>query len=265
MDSFRVLARRERMIAMVDEAMPPPLDQQLPNSITVSDASELGLIGGVRRTRETTQLSPKSEKLFSRELRFDQNGFILRDIQFNTGYPEVITSWGWLSGSRINMQSPMNFFDEDRPMGSRNVTTSGFSPTISTTRPRYGNRFEVGYDTSGRIHWRKCFTNSGSLVSIENFKYDRDWREIKSTDSSGGFLSAVRERFDRNHNLIEAQTLFDTGRIVSSTRFEYQFDAQGNWIVKKVFRGTAKSPSKPTETYYREIEYFDATLLKNWN
>ena len=47
-DSFRVLDRRERTIAVVDEAMPPPLAQERPKRLPFSDAAELGLFGTVR-------------------------------------------------------------------------------------------------------------------------------------------------------------------------------------------------------------------------
>lgn len=265
-DSFRLLDRKERTIAVVDEAMPPPLDQERPNPLPTSDAVELGLLGFVNRTRETVQLKTKSERLFSRELRFNQNGFILRDISFSDGYPAVITSWGWLGGSRINMQSPVNYFDEDRPMGRPSGMTSGFSPTGSSFGPRFGNRFVTAYDANGRMLSRKCYTNSEALISVENFRYEGEWRVIRTTDSSGGFLSAVRERFDSRHNLLETQTLLDSGRLAYSMRFEYQFDERGNWIVKKVYRApTTKSSklTKPEEKYYREIEYAEASRFSD--
>lgn len=265
-DSFRLLDRKERMIAVVDEAMPPPLDQERPNPLPTSDAVEIGLLGFVNRTRETVQLNTKSERLFSRELRFDQNGFILRDISFSDGYPAVITSWGWLGGARINIQSPVNYFDEDRPIGRPSGMTSGFSPTGSSFVPQFGNRFVTTYDASGRALSRKCYTNSEALISVENFRYEGEWRVIRTTDSSGGFLSAVRERFDSRHNLLETQTLLDSGRLAYSMRFEYQFDERGNWIVKRAYRGpTTKSSklTKPEETYYREIEYAEASRFSD--
>ncbi|MEQ1605355.1 MAG: hypothetical protein ABL999_10860 [Pyrinomonadaceae bacterium] len=265
-DSFRLLDRKERTIAVVDEAMPPPLDQERPNPLPTSDVVELGLLGFVNRTRETVQLTTKSERLFSRELRFNQDGFILRDISFSDGYPSVITSWGWLGGARINMQSPVNYFDEDRPMGRPSGMTSGFSPMGSSFGPRFGNRFVTTYDTNGRMLSRKCYTNSEALISVENFRYEGKWRVIKTTDSSGGFLSAIRERFDSRHNLLETQTLLDSGRVAYSLRFEYQFDERGNWIVKKAYRvQTTKSCrlTKPEETYYREIEYAEASRFSD--
>ena len=264
LDSIRLLSGPERTLAMIEEFSPPALSQEKPTTSPISDAVEQGLQGAVRRVSDTFQSDPKSEVRAYQETQFDLDGFTFVNILFNNGFPDVITSWGWEKGKRINLQSAVNFPPGDGPGGGRSVMVSGAltAPGYVTTAPgrRYGNLIESKWDERGRPLERKLYASSGQLVSIESYNYQGSRCEIKTVDDTGGFIGRVRYLLDLHNNILESETMLDNGTAISTVHFEYQFDNKGNWIVKKAFRKSTiggRTVLKPIGIYYRNISYYE--------
>ncbi len=262
MDSFRILTKAERTIAMIDENTPPMMAQERPAKIPPSDTAELGIIGAVRRIVDTSRAGSRNELIAIQEINFDVSGFKTREIGFNDGFPDVITSWGWIEGKRVNIQAAVNYPSAEGPTTGRKVDISGFISMSNGLIPQYGNRFETEFDAMNRPSTRRRISNNGILINVERFSYSANLREIRTVDNSGGFLNGVRERLDSNNNVTEADILTSTGKIYESKRFEYEFDEKGNWIVKKVFRKTSlkrRSGIKPDTIIYRTIQYYESS------
>ena len=259
---FRRLTKIERIIAMIDENTPPPLAQKPPSNPPPSDALELGINGAVRQIRDTLREAKSGEITVIQQIDFDKNGFKTSEVGFNEGYPDVITNWGWRRDDRINIQSAVNYPDRDGPKSGRRVDVSGFQTFSKTVVPEYGNRFETKFDTTNRPAERRRYTNTGALVSVEQYRYSKGVQEIKTVDDTGGFLNSTRQRLDARNNLIETQTLDAGGRIFESMRFEYEFDSHGNWIEKRILKThMGRVKTKSGELVHRDIIYYQLTDL----
>lgn len=268
LNSFRLLTKDERTRAMIEQFAPPALDQGRSATKPDSrDVSELGLRGMVSRIRESYKPNSKSENLKVREIHFNEDGFKTREISFNEGYPDVITSWGWIDGKRVNLQSAVNYPDREGPHGSRTIVVSGYQPfsfsrlngqDIAALARQFGNRIETELDQKNRPVTKRRYSNNGSLVYVEHFLYTDKRREIKITDSVGGFISRTRELLDAQLNVVEIQTVTSDGSIIDSTQFEYEFDANQNWVVKKAYTNHGKRIGrKAMGISFRDIVYHD--------
>lgn len=269
LDSFRLLNKDERNLAMIAEFTPPPLSQEKPDRLPTADSVEQGILGPVRRIRDTFQPAGKTPSEVVQEIHFDQDGFTSSEIVFNKGFPDIITTWGWAKGKRVNLQSAVNYPQMEGPVGGRTAVISGSYSMPGLTVPggesEYGNLIETKRDDKGRITERRRYTSIGTLVYIERFTYEGDRCTIKTVDEGGGFIGQVRNRLDPNNNLLETETLADNGSPVSYSRYEYQFDNKGNWIVKKAFsraRSGRRNTSTLIGTYYRNISYYETTDLR---
>jgi len=264
LDSLRLLTPLERTVAMIEEFAPPPLSQARPKEVSALDTTELGLVGAVRMVRDTTPPIGKVESQIVQEIQFSKEGFRTREIVFNQGYPDVITSWGWDDGKRVNIQSAVNYPPCEGPLGGRSTVVTGSLAvpgygTFVNRGPKYGNRIDTELDPLGRPLTRRRLSNTGSLVLVEHYKYFQGGREVRTVDSDGGFMGAVRERVDANNNVVETQTLTNNGKAFETTRFEYELDPKGNWIVRKAFRKdpVGRAPVKPISIVNRTVRYYD--------
>ncbi len=269
-NSFRLLSKNERIFALISEFAPPPLVQERPTRLPISDAVEMGLQGQVRRIRELKYSKDQKTEEFVRETYFDKDGFTLSDIDFREGYPDVITTWGWVNGQRVNIQSAVNFPTKEIPKSRRDTIISGsfVLPFVGTiARPEqlpvseYGNRFAIQIDDQNRVKERRHLTNFGSTVVVEKITYSQDARSIKSTDDAGGFIGWTREKVDARKNVVEFQLLSSDGSVVETTGFQYKFDVAGNWTEKtatKMLKIGRRPVKRPGETIFRNIQYFES-------
>ena len=267
LDSFRPLTKTERAAAIIDEFAPPTLAQERPRVLPTAETTELGLIGPVRRIRDSfvasEKFGPVSERHIEGETHFDREGFVLMEISFRSDFPDLITTWGWKNGKRTNLQSPVTYPPGDGPPFGRTTVVSGSFSIPGTTYvakgAEFGNLIDVKRDASGRAVEKRRYASSGSLVYVEHYTYSGDRVEVRTTDDSGGFMGRVRNRLDDYNNVLETETLMDNGGRVSTTVFKYEFDERGNWIVKRAYKPTGagrRAALKPVGAYYRSISYY---------
>lgn len=135
----------------------------------------------------------------------------------------------------------------------------GRDPTGKIVDRRYTTRFEVTYDNEWRVSERRHLTSNGDVSLVEKYRYTAAGRDIETEDDRGGFISRRLEILDSNGAITEEFQLDNNGGRVGRKVLKYQFDAKGNWIVKKEFTqqiGRARA-QKHTATYYRSIKYYD--------
>lgn len=265
-NSFRLLTETERTIAMLEQYSPSLLPQERPDRIPPPDKLELGLQGNVKRIQDTFQKTAALPKRFSQQIDFDVDGFIVRETSFLDGFPDVITAWGWVDGKRANTQSGVTYPDREGPQLSRQIVLSGGPLSLPNLLPskrvsrQFGNRIDTKFDDRDIVIEKRRYAGSAQLVFIETHKRVGNVREIKVTDSVGGFISWVREKLDERGNILESETLIENGSAYKSEVFEYEFDSNKNWIVKKVFgKATGKAIKKPFGIYHRTITYHEAS------
>ena len=260
LDKFRLLTKAERIVALIEDSNAIPMPQETADERAGPETVWYDLKGPVQRFREEFQSKPGAGSEVTQEVWFDQNGFITSEITFGNGYPELITTWGWVEGQRVNSQTTIPFLRSEMPPPTHRLTVGGGADEI------YGVRFESAYDIKGRITEQKCFSNTGTLVFRKRFVYTERSMEIIETDDRGGFLGRSREIRDDAGIVVEHQILSDIGLVIESKKFEYRSDDRGNWIEKWVVRPVRVGRRTVTERsggYKRDIRYYDEDKMQD--
>lgn len=267
LDTFRRLDGDEYNAAMIREAEPAALPQDVPTGVRPTDAIEMALKGDVKHVSESVEdgmskrLVPISEQSLSRL------GYLTRKVTYNEGFPESIANYGWVDGVRAINLAPITHLGEGKIVTRGTVVgwaaPEGFNvitrtPTGQLVDLRFTAKFESKYDDQWLLTERREISNSGSVNSVEKISYMRTGRDIKTEDNSGGFISRRFEVLDKGGNIVEIRTLDDRGNVSGTTRFLYEFDSKGNWTVRRSAGMRRPGVKGPTSvTVFRKIEYYD--------
>jgi hypothetical protein len=270
LDTFRHLPKQEFAAAMIKEGMPAELPQTTPSGILPTDALEMGLKGRVKTIIEDMESGTPKKRERNAEFYFSKNGFMTRHITYANGLADVINNYGWVDGRRSVNVGPIKYFGEPFSFGTASMTVGlgaregynylGRDLDGRIVDQRYTSRFEEKYDDSWRLTERKNVSSHGDLNFVERHTYNGLTRTVRVEDNSGGFISSKKEILDTAGNVIEENTLDDSGKANSTKGFKYQFDASGNWIVKAATVQSRVSGPKTVRhlaTYYRTITYHD--------
>jgi hypothetical protein len=209
------------------------------------------------------QETPSAGREMRREKDYDAAGNLTRDVTYSdAGYPQEITLWGWFEGKRVSSSNPIFYETENGPMGNRGRSL-GVSTGMMGQQDKdalYGAHHEFKYDEQNRITEWRSFSADGSLRFTYKFTHTPAGRETYLTDNAGGFLSRSFDAFDKQGNITEHRLLDMSGRPVSITRFNYEFDSLGNWTVKRSLGGgTTPKPrgQKAGPVIFRTIAYYE--------
>jgi len=125
-----------------------------------------------------------------------------------------------------------------------------------------GRKVYLKYDKNGH-QISEIWYNQEGLENKNEFSYNDDYTEsiesqyhLKGTEIS----SKTKRKYDQYGNLLFEQTTYYDGSIGSIEESEYQYDKEGNWIVKKRFYSEADhgiiGKKKLTSVEIRDIEYY---------
>ncbi|MFC7347167.1 hypothetical protein ACFQO9_10605 [Chryseobacterium zhengzhouense] len=125
-----------------------------------------------------------------------------------------------------------------------------------------GRKVYFKYDKKGKVI-SEIWYNKNGLENKTEFTYNDDYTEtIESNYHLLGteISSKNQKKYDQYGNIIFDQTKYYDGSIGSIEEFEYQYDKEGNWIVKKRFYSEADhgiiGKKKLTSVEIRDIEYY---------
>ncbi|WP_312394159.1 hypothetical protein [Chryseobacterium sp.] len=125
-----------------------------------------------------------------------------------------------------------------------------------------GRKVYFKYDKKGHII-SEIWYNEKGLENKTEFTYNDDYTETIESDYHllGTEISSKNyKKYDQYGNLTFSQTKYYDGSIGSIDEFEYQYDKEGNWIVKKKFYSEANKgiigKRNLTSIEIREIEYY---------
>ena len=261
LDSFRLLTKPETIAALKDEHEPitPPHGPSVKRPL--SDVQGDMLKGRVKSVVEEIQESPTAGREMYREKYYDDAGNMVRDVSYGMGYPQEVTLWGWFEGKRVSSTNQILYETEDEPKGlprSLGVRTGLMGQQEKDKA--YGALHEFNYDDKNRITEWRSFSADGSLRFTYKFTHTGAGREIYVSDNAGGFLSRSSEAIDKEGNVIEYRILDMSGGRVSTTRYTYEFDAAGNWTVRKTHGGgplVKTRGQKQGPVVYRKITYYE--------
>lgn len=270
MNSFRPLTKSERVITLIEESIPDGVPLEKPKQWFHSDLQIRRLRGRVRMARETKLNAGAVE--FLHEARFDEDGFVTIEIGFNSGYPEVIAVWGWANGQRVDREVAVRYQFGDQPFHSARFTVTGQTWFASQEEAdeakidlRYGTRYERTFDEKDRILNEVRRANNGTLIAERKYIYKDRSVNIIAKAEDDAFFEHVRQTLDENGNVILEESLSETGSVLSTKRYSYKLDSQGNWIERKLFqRGFGRrAVEKLVETVDREITYYTGPDSRN--
>ena len=270
LDTFRYLPKDEFAAAMIREAMPAELPQTTPSGILPTDALEMGLKGRVKTIVEDLESGTPRKRERNAEFYFGTTGFMTRHITYGGGLADVINNYGWVDGRRSVNVGPIKYFGEPFSFTPSAMTVGigaregynylGRDLNGQIVDNRYTSRFEEKYDESWRLTERRNVSSNGDVNFVEKHTYRDNVRSVRVEDDAGGFISSKNEMLDATGNVVEENTLDNTGKPISTKRFKYQFDSKGNWIVKTttvLWKGSGPKGFRHFGTYYRTITYYD--------
>jgi hypothetical protein len=270
LDTFRHLPKDEFAAAMIREAMPAQLPQTTPSGILPTDALEMGLKGRVKAIIEHIESGTPKKRERNAEFHFGLTGFLTRHITYAVGLADVISNYGWVDGRRSVNVAPIKYFGEPFSFARSAMTVGigaregynylGRDLNGQIVDNRYTSRFQEKYDDSWRLTERQNISSSGDINFVEKHVYRDRSRTVLVEDNAGGFISGKSEVLDAAGNVVEENTLDNTGKPTSTMRFEYQFDSKRNWIVKTAtvrWKGSGPKGFRIYGTYYRTISYYD--------
>ena len=158
-------------------------------------------------------------------------------------------------------------------IGKLRVATSIDSPTSTALvsivpgpkhvkiDPRYTYRFVHRYDAQGRRIQTMLYHSTGELYLRHVFKFHRN-RKTHLIYNRQGFSQKLQTTFDEQGNELN---VIETAQYVvaDKTVFKYdEFDAQGNWTKRRVYRGIKEvvdddlfTRAHPWSVEYRVITY----------
>ncbi|MFN3756516.1 MAG: hypothetical protein ACK4RM_06145 [Flavobacterium sp.] len=179
-----------------------------------------------------TQLDQKityeydSEGLKTMELKYDRNEQLKSITKFVYNEKGLLISE--VKSDPMGSYSIQSDFEYD--VFDRMVYTRSHSN--SSTLAEYEEMKE--YDDKGNLLLVKITDHAANETFSEVFKYDEKQNAIEIRTYSNEELKRVIENlYDENGLLVESKTVNNDSR-AQGTFNEYTFDAQGNWITKKV-------------------------------
>jgi len=212
--------------------------------------------------KDVTKPSEQHRPVIETETSYDRDGFRTSQIRYNGGYAELITTWGWLEGRRVDFQSAVHYLPVERiAMFDREDVVGGMLYDPEHTS-RYGTIYDLELDRIGRVIKRTRYSVEGSIVTIENITFTDNVRRRRLYGADGTFGSDVEETLDERGNVVDRKTFMANGKVFLHVAYTYVFDDTGTWVKRTE---TVLSPSikrrinrsKYNEVTTREILYYN--------
>lgn len=263
MDSFSLLDFKSLIAAKIEEATPKVLPQEPITAKLKTDAQDKNLKGKVKSVIEETQDSSSKKRELDSEEYYNEFGNLTKEISYSEGYPNNITVYGYIDGRRVLNSNYIDFDDDQRPpSNTMSITVSAENNIKNPNLPRdarYSVSSTYKYNEKGQLIEEAILQNNGELWSRTVFNYKGNEREELNYDANGSEMSQTIEILDKNGDVIERNLMDIKGKISDKIISTYEYDAQGNWIVKKDVEKVlvkGKTVLKPLWTSYRTITYY---------
>lgn len=247
----------------IQEATPQSLPQEPIAEKLKSDAFDRNLKGKVKSVVEfTLEGKRKARELYSEEY-YDEKGNLIKSVDYEEGHPSYVTVWGFIDGNRVLNSNAIEYKDgELPPPRGLTITENAEDNALNPNAPRdnrYKIKYTYKYNQTGQLTEVWQYQNNGEVWTHRVYNYKGNQREELEYDQRGSEMSQTIEILDKDGNVIE-RDLMDENRKISSREINtYQFDSQGNWIVKKTFepkKVKGKTVLKPLWTSYRTTTYY---------
>jgi hypothetical protein len=266
LDSFRLLSEEQIQAALrkkLEEAAPAPLPQEPVAPKLKSDAEDDGLKGRVKLIESEDQDLSGTWTVQTRKLSdikyYDRRGNLTKRESWDyQGNPSDITVYGYLDGARVSNSGYVRY-EYDPPPAMAPPPPPGQATLKRDSR--YAFKFTYKYDDKGRLAERVMFSNDGKLWQRRVLTYEKQQQESLYYSEDGQLNSKSIEKFDEKGSVIESESWdVATEKIRDRYAYQYEVDAQGNWIKRTTLKWTTKdgkSSFVPSYTTWRKITYYE--------
>jgi len=246
----------------IADATPAALPQGPRTGKPRSDAQDENLRGKVKSVIEYSQ-EPGGARVIDHEKYFDEDGYLIREIEYDEAYPSSVTVWGFVDGVRVSKTNEIEYAKGEKPppRGQELLEMPIPDPMYANvpSDPRFDSRYTYKYDDQGRQIELRNFQSNGQPGTVHVFLYSGNARDQRDYESDGTELSHTQYMLDTNGNTVEERMFGSSESDIVPDLYSHQLDSQGNWIVEKVSEKSTvrgKSILKPRWTTYRTITYY---------
>ncbi|HLL99768.1 MAG TPA: hypothetical protein VK400_01830 [Pyrinomonadaceae bacterium] len=268
LDSFSLLDTATLVAVKLAEAEPSPLPQTPAAAKFKSDALDNNLRSRVESVVEDIQYAGKAKRERHSERYYNEQGNLVREVDYLDGYPSDITVWGYIDGNRVSDVNFIFFDDDQLPPSERSTGVIRIgSPDEANLLPRdwrYSTKYDYKYNENGQLTELLKYQNNGRLSSRTVYNYKENQREEITFDGGGAETSRTLEILDKDGNVIEQNFMTAAGKFEDKTVYAYEFDSKGNWIVQEALKAKkikGKTVMRPVWTAWRTIKYYAPEIL----
>ena len=245
----------------IAEATPPKLPQTPVEKRGGTDAGDKNLKGKVKSV--AAYFIENSKKQVSEENYYDENGNLTIAINYDDGYPDSVTVYGYLDGMRVLRSNDVTYAPGEKPPPkefeiTQRAEDNKLNPNASADT-RYQIRNVHKYDLQNRLIEEQVYQNNGEIWSRHTYSYEGNRRVERDYDNRGQEISKTTYILDQAGNAIEEDMYDEKDKVSDVNIMTRDFDHHGNWVVERTFEETTvkgKKIRKPSWTLYRTITYY---------
>lgn len=210
------------------------------------------------RFEKVSQLDAMSDELSYTSYTYNQNDTLTIETSYDSE-GEISEKSVFSYDEKGRVSQVVIFNNTDNLTGSRlyeyddksnTATVCAYSP-----RGRLLNKAVTKMDKNDHPTEFKLYNESNQLVNFRQETHDKSGKLNRLTilnPEDQTVMMVVAFSYDKQGNLVLQEGLDGNGEAFIPCRYEYQFDAKGNWTQKIEYEG--ESPKSVTE---RQIEYYE--------
>ncbi len=264
-DTFKFISQKEvdaELAKKYESMKPSPLPQSPVVAKQKSDAEDEGFKGKVKKViRESEDLSGtwsvQGRKMSWVTYINEQGNRIQQDFYDFKGLPSSISVYGFIDSKRVSNDKSARYDDNPPIMAPAPLSAK----KEETLKP--DNRYQMSYEykyLDGKVIEKVFRFNTGKFWMRYEYKYSKNKVEELVYSNDGKINQHYVSTLDDSGNEIE-QTNLDVLKIYGEKkyRYEYEFDAQGNWTKQTTYKeeiSSGVSSFKPYSVHHRTISYW---------
>lgn len=250
----------------IADSTPPALPQSPKEQRPQTDAQFENLKGKIKSIvyRIDDDENPSyPRRMLTREEFYAEDGDLVRAVDYDDVHPRAVTVFGYIDGLRVSNSRSVDYAaGEEKPAGRYDVVTLAVDPAAKpATQPRYDTRYLRRYDKEGRLAEERFVSGTGETRVRTVHKYETPNRRhlYHYAADAGEPLARTTEVLDTAGNIVEVWFYDEDGKMNAVHSHTYEFDARGNWIVRKTIEKTTLNRvpvQRSISTTYRTITYY---------
>jgi len=210
------------------------------------------------RMTDSIRLDRYGNQVEKNSWQYDARGNRIREISLRNSDSSVInTAYDYNPAGKLLRLSRKHSFDNKLDFVLVYKYDDKGNMINEEKRYRSGitdDKKEYSYDSSGNKVGFIRYTAEGKIIERFSYAYHKNGNlaEENKYDSVGMLISRLVYKYDEKNNETERSRYLSSGKPEVQITWDYEYDKQGNWIVKTLLiNGTIARVTK------REIEYFE--------